>query len=56
VIIPVQDGDGIGGSAKASPTFDEFRSAVGIVRSIKDGKCIVVVKELSAKVTALENA
>ena len=45
-IIPVQVGDGIGGVAKSSPTYDEYKQSVGVVRTISGSLPIVVVKTL----------
>lgn len=44
-IIPVQDGDGIGGIAVTEPTFDQYRKAVGQVRRVlPDGRPEIAVK------------
>ncbi len=45
-IIPIQVGDGIGGVAKSSPTYDEYKQSVGVVRTISGSLPIVVVKTL----------
>ena len=45
-IIPIQVGDGIGGIAKSSPTYDEYKQSVGVVRTISGSLPIVVVKTL----------
>ncbi len=44
-IIPVQDGDGIGGIAVTEPTFEQYRKAVGQVRRLlPDGRPEIAVK------------
>jgi len=43
-IIAIQDGDGIGGQIVTTPTFEQYRMAVGRVRNIgTDGRAIVAV-------------
>ena len=43
-IVPIKDGTGISGVGKPNPTLEEYMNAVGVVRSIKNGTPIVVVK------------
>lgn len=43
-IVAVQNGDGVGGLVVTQPTFDQYRAAVGRVRTIDtDGRAIVAV-------------
>ena len=43
-IVPIKDGTGISGVGKSNPTFEEYMSAIGIVRNIESGTPVVVVK------------